>query len=73
LLRSPLLASGERLHWRQPGQQFLDAMLTKEHRELELFTVTLAFLHHPTAKMLVKDLRSNRIDGRRCRGTADRD
>jgi hypothetical protein len=46
-------------------------MLTKEHRELELCTVTLAFLHHPTAKMLVEDLGSNRIDRYRRRGTAN--
>ena len=69
---SPPQASGERLHRCELGQQFLDAMVTKEHREFELFAVPLTFLHHSTAKMLMEDPGPDRIGWRRGCCTADR-
>jgi hypothetical protein len=37
-------------------------MVAKAHREFELFAVSLAFLHHSTAEMLMEDLGPDSID-----------
>lgn len=56
-----MLNASQRLHRRELGEDLLDPMISKDHREFETFAVAFPSLHHTAAKVLMHYLRTYSI------------